>query len=75
MLRVADPGRALPDVDQPVFVAIDQRPKKHAAHQREDGRVGADTQRQREDHRDCEPLGARERAKSNFQVIAETAPV
>ena len=55
----ADAGRALADVDQPVLVAIDQRPQQHAADQREDGGVGADAERQREHDGDRQPLGAR----------------
>ena len=64
------PG-ALADVDQPVLVAIDQRPQQHAAHQREDGGVGADAERQREHHRDGQPFGARQRADREFQVTEE----
>ena len=44
----ADARRALADVNQPVLIAIDQRPQQHAAHQRENRRVGADPERQRE---------------------------
>ena len=33
-LSTPRPRRALADVDQPVLVAIDQRPQQHAAHQR-----------------------------------------
>jgi hypothetical protein len=40
----------LPDINQPVLVAIDQRFDEHAAHEREDGGVGANTQRQRDHH-------------------------
>ena len=64
----ADAGRALADVDQPVLVAIDQRPQQNAAHQAEDGGVGADAERQRQDHRDGQAFGARQRAGREFQV-------
>jgi hypothetical protein len=50
---LAHAWRALPDINQPVLVAIDQRLNEHAAHEREDGSVGADTQRQRHDHDRC----------------------
>ena len=50
---LAHAWRALPDINQPVLVAIDQRLNEHAAHEREDGGVGADTQRQRHDHDRC----------------------
>ena len=35
-------GRALPDINEMVFVAVDQRPQEHSAHQAENRRVGAD---------------------------------
>ena len=52
------PGRALPDVDQPVLVAVDERPQQHAADDAEDGGVGADAERQRQDDGEGEALGA-----------------
>ena len=56
------PG-ALPDVDEAVFIAIDERAQQHAAHQAENRGVGADAQRQREDDGDGETfLRKRERA-------------
>ena len=48
----ADPGRALADVDQAVLVAIGQRPQQHAPDHGEDGGVGADAEREREDDGD-----------------------
>ncbi len=62
---------ALPDINQPVFVAVDERLEQHAAHQREDCGVGADPQRQRQHHRDCKPFGASERPERNSQVVNE----
>src|SRR5713226_1296979 len=41
----ADARRALLDVDQPVFVAVDERPQKHTANQAEDRRVRPNAQR------------------------------
>ena len=41
-------GRALLDVNQPIFIAIHQRTQQHAAHNAENGGVHANTQRQRE---------------------------
>jgi hypothetical protein len=41
---VAQAGRALANVNQSVFVAVHERLEQHPAHQREYGRVGADTQ-------------------------------
>ena len=54
---VADARRALADVDQPVLVAVDERLEQHAAHQGEDGGVGANAQRQRQHHGDRQPFG------------------
>jgi len=36
---VADAGRALPDIDQAVFVTVDERLEEDAAHQCENGSV------------------------------------
>src|SRR5262245_1625563 len=47
--------RALPDVNQPIFIAIDQRLDEHAANKRENGGVGSNTQRQRDDYDKREP--------------------
>ncbi len=68
---VADAQGALADVDQPVLVAVDERLEEHAAHQREDGGVGADAKRQRQDHRGRKPFGSSERAERNSQVVNE----
>ena len=68
---VADARGALADVDQPVLVAIDERLEEHAAHQREDGGVGADAERQRQHHRDRKPFGASQRAECNSQIVDE----
>src|SRR6266851_270647 len=65
---VADARGALADVDQPVLVAVDERLEQYAAHQREDGGVGADAQRQRQDHSDSKPLRAHERVEGNSQI-------
>ena len=43
---VAVSRRALPNVDKPVLTAVDQRPQQNAAHQAEDGGIGANSQRQ-----------------------------
>ena len=49
---VARTRSALADVDETVLVAVDERLEEHAAHQREDGGVGANAQRERQDHGD-----------------------
>src|SRR5262249_59102081 len=68
---VLDAGGALPDVDQPSLVAVDQRLEEDPAHQREDGGVGADAQGQREDHGERKPLRPQERVEGNSQVTKQ----
>ncbi len=65
---VAGTRGALADVDQPVLVAVDERLEEHAAHQREDGGVGADAKRQRQDHGNRKPLRPHERVERNSQI-------
>jgi hypothetical protein len=60
--------RTLADVDQAVFVAVGERPQEHAAHHAEHGRVGADTERQRDDHGKGKAFGAGERAGRDFEI-------
>ncbi len=64
----ADAGGALANVDQAVFVAIDERAEEHAADHAEDGGVGADAQRESENHGDRQTLGVRQGAQRNFQI-------
>ena len=52
---VADAGGALADIDQPVLVAVDKRLEQDSAHERENGSVRADAERQRENHGDRQP--------------------
>src|SRR5262249_50445282 len=66
-----DARRALTDVNQPRFVAIDERPQQHATHHAEHSRVGADAQRQGYDDGQRQPLGVTERANRKFQVADE----
>src|SRR6266436_8376715 len=63
-----DAESALPNVDEAILIGIHQRAKEDAAHQAEDGGVGADAQRQREHHGDRQPLGAPKRTNRNFQI-------
>ena len=55
---VADAWGALPDIDQPVLVAVDKRLEQDSAHQRENGSVCADAERQREHHGDRQALAS-----------------
>ena len=70
-VRCADARGALTDVDQPVLVAIDQRPQQHAAHHAEDGGVGADAERKRNDDRCGETLGTQQGAEPDPHVLGE----
>src|SRR5262249_39452292 len=65
----ADAARALSDIDQPVFAAIDERPQKHTTHHAENGGVGPDAERQRERHRDSQPFSSSERAARNSKIM------
>ena len=47
---------ALADVDQPILVAVDERPQQHTPDDAENRGVGADAQGQGDDHRDDQPL-------------------
>ena len=42
----SDAWRALADVDEAVFVTVDQRAQQHAAHQAEHGGIGSDSEGQ-----------------------------
>ena len=64
----ADARRALADVDQPVLVAVDERPQQHAPHHAEDRGVGADAEREREDDGDGQALGARQGSQGEAEV-------
>ena len=62
------PLGALADVDQAVLVAVDQRPQQHAADDAEDGGVGADAERQREDDGDGQALDPGQRPQREAEV-------
>src|SRR5260370_37540939 len=64
-----DARRALLDVDELLLVAIDERPKEHAAHQAENGGSGATTERQREHQDGCQSFSARQGSYSKPQVF------
>ena len=61
--------RALADVDQPIFVVVDERPQQHAADHAEDGGVGADAERQREDDGDGESLDPGQRPQRELKSV------
>ncbi len=68
---VAEAGGALPDIDQPVLVAVDQRLEQDSAHQGENGGVRADAERQCEDHGDRQPWSPNQRVSCNSQIADE----
>src|ERR1700751_3758477 len=59
------------NVDQAVFVGVDERTKQNAAHEAENSSVGANTERKGSDHREGQPLGAAERPKGNPDVLVQ----
>src|SRR5260370_15802163 len=67
----ADTRSDLVDIDEALLVAIDERPKEHAAYQAEDSGVGADAQRQREHHSGCQSFAARQGPHRKSQVFHE----
>ena len=54
----AHPRRALANVDQPVFVAIDERAEQHASHHTEDRCVRANTECEGQHHGNGQAFGA-----------------
>ena len=71
----ADAARALADVDQAVFVAVDERPQEHAPDDAEDGGVGADAERQGEDDGDGQALDPGQRPQRKPEVGDEAHSV
>ena len=67
----AKAGRALADVDQAIFVAIDERTEEHLADDAEDRGVGADAERERYHHGEGQTLGAQERAPREPDVAPQ----
>ncbi len=67
----SQPRGTLPDIDEPILIAVDQRTQQNAAHQAEDRRVGADSESQRHHHSGSQPLAARKGPEGKFQVAHE----
>jgi hypothetical protein len=55
----------LADVHEPVLVTVDERLEQHSSHERENGRVRSDAERQREDHNGRQPFAAHQRLERN----------
>ena len=64
----ADAARALADVDQAVFVAVDERPQEHAPDDAENRGVGADAERQGDDDGDGQSLDPGQRPQRKPEV-------
>ena len=62
---VAKARSALADVDEPVLVAVDQGLEQHSPHEREDGGVRANAEREREGHNGRKPSAAHQRVERN----------
>ena len=65
VLSAPRPGALWRMYIEPVLVTVDERLEQHSAHEREDGRVGPDAQRQREDHDGREAFAAHQRVERN----------
>ena len=61
----------LADINDAVFIAIVERAEEHAAHDAEDGGVGADAERERDDDGDREAFAAPKGASGEFEVGEE----
>jgi len=60
------------DLYQPLRLVHRQRPQQHRVHQREDGHVGANAERQGEDHQEGEAGATPERAQGLSQIRGES---
>ena len=63
--------RGSPDLHQPFHVLVGQRPKDNRVDDGEDGGVGADAERDRQDGRDCEATMLHQHACAIRQVASE----
>ena len=70
----AESRRALADIDQPLFAAIDERAQQHAADDAEDRGVGADAERQRDHDGGGKSLRAQQRAQADAHVLQRAPP-
>src|SRR6202007_122482 len=70
-ILVAGAEGTLLDIDETLLIRIDQGAKENAAHEAEDGGIGADTEREGDDDGKCEAFGAGERAKGKSQILSE----
>src|SRR5262249_36246470 len=67
----AEARRGLPDINQAVFVAVDQRTEQDAADDAEDGGIGAYPESKRDDDSGRQSLGAHEGPEGKADVTAE----
>ncbi len=66
-----EPRRGLTDIDEPVFVPVDERLQQHAPDDTEHGGVGADAERKGDDDRHRQALDPEERTKCETDVCDE----
>jgi hypothetical protein len=59
---------ALADIDEPVLVAVDERPEQDAPDEPEDGGVGADAEGQREHDGEGQTLGSGEGPQGELEI-------
>ena len=71
-VRGADARSALANVDQPIFIAIDQRSQQHASNNAEGGSVCANAERERHHDRRRQTFGPQKRAHSDSHVADES---
>ena len=62
------PRRALTDVDQPILVAVDQRPQQHAPDDAENRGIGANAERQRQDDGEGQALDPGQRSERKAEI-------
>jgi hypothetical protein len=67
----ADARPALSEIDQPIFIAIDERPEENAAHDAENGGIGADAERERDNDGGGETFGAQQRSEADSHLSTE----
>ena len=67
----ADAARALADVDQAVFVAVDERPQEDAADDAENRRIGANAKRQGDHDGDRQAFDPAQRPQRKPEISDE----
>ena len=71
VLRESGEARIFPDHDQPVGLAVRQRPQQHGIHRRDDGGGGADAECEREQRDEHDAAIAQRRADGDADVLQQ----